>query len=113
MRLDAQELAGRPSGRVSPGRHMLRFQAAWPADVEGRKVDLYSVVLAAPEPKTPPRVLKIDVQEGTKVSSSSGIETTVESVDPFVWGLVAVEPGTGRTWYRRLMIHPDPKRQQP
>lgn len=110
VRLDAQELAGRPSGRVSPGRQALRFEAAWPADVLGRKVDLYSVILAAPEPRTPPRVLKLDLQEGAKVSSG-GIETTVESVDPFVWGLVAVEPGTGRAWFRRLMIHPDPKRK--
>ncbi|HKV12641.1 MAG TPA: hypothetical protein VJ725_31135, partial [Thermoanaerobaculia bacterium] len=110
VRLDAHELAGRPSGRVYPGRQALRYEAAWPADVLGRKVDLYSVVLAAPEPKTPPRVLKLDVQEGVKVSSS-GIETTVESIDPFVWGFVAVEPGTGRAWYRRLMIHPDSKKR--
>ncbi|HSN87577.1 MAG TPA: hypothetical protein VL025_12505 [Thermoanaerobaculia bacterium] len=113
VRLDAQELAGRPLGRATPGRHTLRFQAAWPADVEGRKLDLYSVVLAAPEPKKPPRVLQLDVKEGAKVSSSDGIETTVESVDPFVWGFVAVEPGTGRAWFRRLMIHPDQARRSP
>lgn len=111
VRLDARELAGRPSGRVSPGRQALRFQAAWPADVEGRKVDLYSVVLAVPEPKKPPRVLKLDLHEGVKAISSGGIETTVEGIEPFVWGLVAVEPGTGRTWYRTLMIHPEPPKR--
>lgn len=104
VRLDLRDLSGRVKGRVEPQQRLVRFEADWPAELAGKKVDLYTVVLSMPRQGKSIEVLLYDQREHTPVADLPALETAVDGHDAFVWGVVAVEPGTERAWFRRLLV---------
>lgn len=105
VRLDIRELPGSVLGSQDGGRRRLRYEAAWPRELAGKEVDLYNVLLV-PTPKRPgaPEILQFEQRERTSSYASGAIEIAMPAKPRFVWGIVAVERGTGRTWFRRLML---------
>lgn len=104
--LGLTELAGKATGRVDSDRRVLRFEIDWPREAIQQTVDLYTVVLTPPAEGRKPEIIQFDVQEKIPAAAYNAIETSLEGAESYVWGMVAVEPASGRTWYRRLMIDP-------
>jgi hypothetical protein len=104
VRLGLTELAGKATGRVESDRRLLRFEIDWPGDAAQKTVDLYTVVLTPLAEGKKPELLRFDVQENIPAIAYSAIESSLEGADSYVWGLVAVEPASGRAWYRRLRV---------
>jgi hypothetical protein len=104
VRLGLTELAGKATGRVESDRRHLRFEIDWPRDAVQKTVDLYTVVLTPPAEGKKPEIIRFDVQENIPAIAYSAIESSLEGADSYVWGMVAVEPASGRAWYRRLMV---------
>lgn len=102
VKLTLENLPGSvQGGRTAAGTTRLQFQAGWPQELAGRKVDLYNVLL---EPrKGPPNVLRFDRHEGTHVGPQ-GVEMELPGKSSYIWGIVAIEPATGRAWYRRFQL---------
>ena len=111
VRLDLRDLSGRVKGRVEPEQRLVRFEADWPAELAGKKVDLYTVVLSQPRQGKKIEVLLYDQRENAAVADLPALETAVDGHDGFVWGVVAVEPGTERAWFRRLLVQKEKPRQ--
>jgi hypothetical protein len=107
VRLDLRDLSGRVQGRVEPKRRLVRFEADWPGELAGKEVDLYTVVLSQPRKGKGIEVLLYDQRDRTPVAKLPTLETAVDGHDGFVWGVVAVEPGTERAWFRRLLVQPE------
>jgi len=74
--------------------------------VAGRRgrppLDLYNVLLTPPGPRSEGTVLVCERQEGTVARESEGLEVLLEGEGERVWGIVAVDPESGRGWIRRL-----------
>ena len=106
VRLDLRDLAGhgRVQGHAQTKQILVRFEADWPADLAGKKVDLYTVVLSQPRRGAGIEVLQYDQKERASIADLRALETAIEGHDAFVWGVVAVEPGTERAWFRRLLV---------
>jgi hypothetical protein len=95
-------VASRPQGN---GGRRLRYQAAWPASLGGRELDVFNVVLAPPaKGEKTPRLLKLDWREKAEPAAVAPPEADLGKGQSLIWGIVAVEPGTGRAWYRRLQL---------
>jgi hypothetical protein len=107
VRLDYQNLPGNVLGRSDAGRTLLRYEAGWPRELAGRKVDLYNVVLEPTGRAGSPNVLRFD-RKATSVDQAGVIEVEVPDKAVFLWGIVAVEPDSGRTWYRRFHLQGKP-----
>jgi hypothetical protein len=104
--LSVEQLEGtvqsHPEGR---GGRRLRYQAAWPAALAGKQLDLYNVALARPaKGEKAPRLLKFDSHEKAATSAADALEVDLGRSDSLIWAIVAVEPATGRAWYRRLQL---------
>jgi hypothetical protein len=108
VRLDLKDLGGQVQGRPEPdGGRRLRYAAAWPADLARKELDIYNVTLAPPGPKEKvPTVLQYDRKESTQPGTVP-LEISVAKDSTVIWGIVAVEPGTGKAWYRRLELKGD------
>ncbi len=104
VRLDLRDLAGHGRVQGQTKQILVRFEADWPADLTGKKVDLYTVVLSQPRRGAGIEVLQYDQKERASVADLRALETAIEGHDAFVWGVVAVEPGTERAWFRRLLV---------
>lgn len=50
-----------------------------------------------------PNVLSFDRRE-TGIADAGSIEVEIPDKSVFVWGIVAVDPDSGRTWYRRFQL---------
>lgn len=104
VRLDLNNLPGNVLGRSNAGKTMLRYEVGWPQELAGRKIDLYNVVIEPTRQAGSPNVLRFDKQ-GTQVDGTvRNIDVEVPEKATFVWGIVAVEPATGKTWYRRFHL---------
>jgi hypothetical protein len=105
VRLDLQDLGGQILGRAEPdGGRRLRYAAAWPSDLARKELDIYNVTLAPPgAKKTVPTVLKYDSKESAEPRSVP-LEIALDKDSDVIWGIVAVERGTGKAWYRRLEL---------
>jgi hypothetical protein len=106
VQLSVEQLDGtvlsRPEGK---GGRRLRYQAAWPAALTGKEVDVYSVALARPaRGEKTPRLLRFDLTEKAAVRVAAPPEVDLGKKDSLIWAIVAVEPATGRAWYRRLQL---------
>jgi hypothetical protein len=106
VQLSVEQLDGtvlsRPEGK---GGRRLRYQAAWPAALAGKEVDVYSVALARPaRGEKTPRLLRFDLTEKAAVRVAAPPEVDLGKKDSLIWAIVAVEPATGRAWYRRLQL---------
>ena len=104
--LSVEQLEGtvqsHPEGR---GGRRLRYQASWPAALAGKQLDLYNVALAPPaRGEKAPRLLKFDSHEKAGVSAADPLEVNLGKSDSLIWAILAVEPATGRAWYRRLQL---------
>jgi hypothetical protein len=106
VQLNVEQLDGtvqsHPEGK---GGRRLRYQAAWPAALAGKELDLYNVALARPAggEKTP-RLLKFDLHEKAGTGAADPLEVDLGKSDRLIWAIVAVEPASGRAWYRRLQL---------
>jgi VWFA-related protein len=107
VRLDYHNLPGNVLGRSDAGKTLLRYEAGWPKELAGRKVDLYNVVLEPTRQTGSPNVLRFD-RKATRVDEAGAIEVEVPDKAQFLWGIVAVEPDSGRTWYRRFHLQGKP-----
>jgi hypothetical protein len=104
VRLDLRNLPGNVLGRSNAGKTMLRYEVGWPQELAGRKIDLYNVVIEPTRQAGSPNILRFDKQ-GTQVDGTvRNIDVEVPEKATFVWGIVAVEPATGKTWYRRFHL---------
>ena len=103
VRLDVRELPGNILGNRDGGPRRLRYQAAWPRELAGKEVDLYNVLLVPARPGSP-EILQFEQRERTSPDASGAIEIAMPAKPRFVWGIVAVERGTGRAWLRRLLL---------
>lgn len=108
VRLDYHNLPGNVMGRADAGRTLLRYEAGWPQELAGHKVDLYNVVLEPTPQAGSPNVLRFD-RKATRVDQAGVIEVEVPDKAVFLWGIVAVEPETGRAWYRRFHLQGKPQ----
>ena len=106
VRLSLQDLGGKVEGRPEgkSGRR-LRYAAAWPSDAAGKELDVYNVALAPPaRGEKTPKILQLDRQEKARPDAAP-LEVALGKGEKTVWwGIVAVEPATGRAWYRRLQL---------
>lgn len=105
VKLTLQNLPGNvQGGRTATGTTLLHFQAGWPPEIAGRRIDLYNVLL---EPRRgSPNVLRFDRQEGTRIADPIAMELPGKAA--YVWGIVAVEPASGRAWFRRFQLQGKP-----
>lgn len=104
VRLDLNNLPGNVVGRSNEGKTMLRYEVGWPQELAGRKIDLYNIVIEPTRQAGSPNVLRFDKQ-GTSVDGTvRNVDIEVPEKATFVWGIVAVEPATGKTWYRRFHL---------
>jgi VWFA-related protein len=108
VRLDYHNLPGNVVGRADSGRTLLRYEAGWPQELAGRKVDLYNVVLEPTRQTGSPNILHFDRKASTRVDQAGAIEVEVPDKAQFLWGIVAVEPESGRAWYRRFHLQGKP-----
>jgi VWFA-related protein len=108
VRLDYHNLPGDILGRAESGKTMLRYQLGWPQELAGHKVDLYNVVLEPTRQSGAPNVLRFDHKANTGVDQAGFVEVEVPDTSVFLWGIVAVEPESGRTWYRRFHLQGKP-----
>lgn len=107
VKLTLKNLPGNvQGGRTAAGTTLLNFRAGWPQELAGRRIDLYSVLLEPARRAGSPNVLRFDRQEGTSTSESIAVELPGKSA--YVWGIVAVEPATGRAWFRRFQLQGKP-----
>jgi hypothetical protein len=104
VRLSVQNLDGKVLGRGAAGDPRLRFEAAWPADVATRKLDLYNVLMAVPAADRKGKILRFDARESLAAADRAALETTLEGEGALVWGVVAVDPETQQAWIRRLSL---------
>ncbi len=104
VRLDFHNLPGNVVGSSNAGKTRLSYEVGWPQELAGRKIDLYNVVIEPTRRAGSPNVLRFDKQ-GTKVDGTvRNIDVEVPEKATFVWGIVAIEPATGKTWYRRFHL---------
>lgn len=108
VRLDYHNLPGSVLGRADAGRTLLRYEAGWPKELAGHQVELYNVVLEPTGRPGAPNVLRFD-RKATSVDQAGAIEVEVPDKAVFLWGIVAVEPESGRTWYRRFHLQGKPQ----
>jgi hypothetical protein len=109
VRLDLHNLPGNVLGLSNEGKTTLRYEVGWPKELAGRKIDLYNVVIEPTRQAGSPKILRFD-KEGTHIDGTQrNIDVEVPEKASFVWGIVAIEPATGETWYRRF--HLQGKRQ--
>jgi hypothetical protein len=108
VRLDYQNLPGDVLGRSEAGKTLLRYQMGWPRELAGHKVDLYNVVLVPARQNGSPNILRFDRRENTGVDQAGFVEVEVPDTAMFLWGIVAVDPESGRTWYRRFHLQGKP-----
>ncbi|HYN21463.1 MAG TPA: hypothetical protein VE078_10925 [Thermoanaerobaculia bacterium] len=109
VRLDLQSLPGNVLGRSAEGKTVLRYEAGWPQELADRKIDLYNVVLEPTRQAGSPNILSFDGKEDTRIDrAGKNIEVEVPQKAVFVWGIVAVEPTTGKAWYRRFQLQGKP-----
>lgn len=102
VKLTLENLPGSvQGGRTAAGTTRLQFQAGWPQELAGRKVDLYNVLL---EPrKGRPNVLRFDREEGTKAATQN-VEMELPGKSAYIWGIVAIDSASGKAWYRRFQL---------
>ncbi len=119
VRLSLQNLPGNVrGGKTAAGTTLLQFQAGWPQELAGRKIDLYNVLLEPARREGPPRVLRFDRDEGARLDAAGKGSRLVGDLGEFrmelpgastyIWGIVAIEPATGHAWYRRFQLKGQP-----
>jgi hypothetical protein len=102
-RLKLLTLAGRVTGQADSSPWRMRFEPSWPAALAARGLDLYNVMLAPPGPGRKGRILVCAQREGVVGNGErEGLEMCLEGEGERVWGILAVDPETGRGWVRRL-----------
>lgn len=111
VRLDTRDLAGRPMKGADASKRSLRFDIEWPQELAARKLDFYNVILASSGRGQKARIVQFDQQEGVAISEFGAIEAAFGSEDDSLWGIVAIDPETGRAWFRRLRIQPEGAKQ--
>ncbi len=102
VRLNVKTLPGRVIGQTASGHPALRFEAAWPAELGARQLDVYNVLFAPPAEGRKGKVLRFDVQEAAASADRAAFDTVLTGGGSLVWGIVAVDPETQEAWFCRL-----------
>ncbi len=119
VRLNLQNLPGNVrGGKTAAGTTLLQFQAGWPQELTGRKIDLYNVLLEPARRPGPPTVLRFDRDEGARLDAAGKGSRLVGDLGEFrmelpgastyIWGIVAIEPASGHAWFRRFQLKGQP-----
>lgn len=95
----------RTTAEDSAGRQLI-FRTALPASAAGRQLDLYEVTLRLGSATLEPSLVRFDKRP--LIASASPLDLTIDApADAAVmWAMVAVEPTTGHTYFRRLVLEP-------
>ncbi|HET9226033.1 MAG TPA: hypothetical protein VFR31_05160, partial [Thermoanaerobaculia bacterium] len=111
VRLDLRNLPGNVLGRSTEGKTTLRYEVGWPQELSGRKIDLYNIVIEPTRQVGSPKILRFDKEDTSVDGKVRNVDVEVPEKATFVWGIVAVEPDTGRTWYRRFHLQGRPGKE--
>lgn len=103
-RMQLHPIEARLVGR-SARRQELVMEARWPAELQGREVDLYQVVLAMRPGSAEASVVRFDRQRTIGETAPLLLAATPPEGDvAHVWGVVMVEPESGDTYLQRMML---------
>lgn len=108
-RASLHPLAGRVLGRSPGDEGRLLFEAVWPQELAGEQLDLYEVVLEVRHGSEEVKLVRFEnraVAAGKPLRLATPLPRAGEVAgdSAYIWGIVAVEPRTGETYIRRLML---------
>ncbi len=89
----------------------VRFTPAWPGDTRMKALDVYSVVLDLGAEARTAHLRKLNRFAYSPTGRDPGFEVQLPQGDHLVWGIVAVEPGSGTVLLRRIDLQPAPTPQ--
>ncbi len=101
---DLQQIPGRVAGRRLEHGTGLVFEPAWGELASASTLEVYDVLLAVRPGDSRPEVRHFQRSEAEGSSRPSRFETVLPRDGAAIWGIVVVEAGSGRTWYRRLLL---------
>jgi hypothetical protein len=93
------------SASGSAGERRLRFDAERPPAVSGQPLDLYDVLIKVGEKGKPPELVSYGERLEVAVGEALGAEARIAK-GTYVWAILAVEPGSGNVYLKRLQIAP-------
>ncbi len=89
------------------GPRQLELVGTWPAELGGHDVEVYEVLLRAPEGGRAPQLLSF--RESARHVPADPLDLELAAVSgPQVWAVVLVDPASGATCLRRLLLTPEP-----
>lgn len=105
VRLDVRELSGNVLGQAVNGERRLRYQAVWPKEATeaASRLEVYNVLLVPTAQAGNPEILQFE-------ANPANLEIAMPGKPQFIWGIVAVEPRTGKAWFRRLLLQGEKSR---
>ncbi|HEX4952374.1 MAG TPA: hypothetical protein VF017_03130 [Thermoanaerobaculia bacterium] len=107
-----QQIPGRVAGRRLEQGTGLVFEPTWTELATAGTLEVYDVLLAVRPGQSRPEVRHFQRIEAGDNDRPGRFETTLPGDGAAIWGIVAVETATGRTWYRRLLLEvPKPATQ--
>lgn len=99
-----EELAGRVGSKPMAGKRHLLFEG-WPAEgLEGKDLDLYNVLIEVEPGGGQPQLVKLERQALAPAGPTFLLSTELPVDSAYIWGIVVVEPASGATYFRRLLL---------
>lgn len=90
--------------KPTTGKRELLFEGWPPEGMRGKDLDLYNVVVEVHPGAEAPELVKLDRLALTPAGESFLLSTELPAQGAYIWGIVAVEPASGATWFRRLLL---------
>lgn len=104
--LVARQLQAQVLGASTPEAKRLELIAEWPAELAGHRVEVYEVLLRAPGEGQVVDLLAF--RESSLEAPGDPLDLQVNVVPGAqVWAVVLVEPSSGTTYLRRLLLTPE------
>ncbi len=98
------ELPGKVAGLREAEARWLVFEPAWPDEIGAQPVDLYDVLLAVEPGASRAEIVRFDRQEAIQPVAGARLRAAMPQAGALIWGVVAVEPATGTTYFRRFVL---------
>jgi hypothetical protein len=112
-RLHAEQLEGQVLTERREGGHRgFRFEPVWPHAVT-RGIEVYNVALTPPPDGKASPVLRLFEHRGAAELLHNPLEIVLGQGENVIWGIVAIEPATGRAWFRSLHLEAPSAGAQP
>lgn len=100
-------LEGKLMARSEDAMRRLSFEVSWPQDLVLHTVDLYTVVLGGSPGAGAGRIEQFEAVSLTaNPEKTPALTVSVPADEPRVWGVVAVDPSSGTTYFRRVQVQP-------